>query len=369
MAAATATEHRLRVLISLHQGGGAGSVNSVARLALGLARGGVHVRFVCPPDSEVEAWARRHGVEVHPVLLIRGRRLANARKLAALLAAHPVDLIDSHGSRDREALTWLGLRGRLPVPVIFSRRSYPRTTLLENRLASRVATRVVALSEPVARALERRGTPPGKLTIIRGGVLLDRIDRPVRPEEVAEWRARIGWEPSRRILAIVARPKDQAVALAALPMVRTPVRLVLTGLNGRALTRPLAAIPARHAVVRLPFLPEVRPLYDLVELVLHPSRWDALPQAVLEAMALGKPVIASRATGNAVIIRDGQDGLLVDPLNSVAWAEAIDRVLGDPALAHRLGVAGRRRAREDFPFDQTVARTLALYRASLRESA
>lgn len=336
-------------------------MHSVLRLALGLARRGLEMRFVCPPDSEVEAGARAGGLDVVPIPLARGGRRANARKLEALLHDRPVDLIDSHGSRDREALTWLGLTRGLSVPAVFTRRSYPRTSRLENWLAARVAARVVAMSEPVRDALRRRGIPDRKIVVIHDGVLLDRLDREVSVADVAAWRERIGWESSRRTLAIVARPKDQPIVLAALPLVRTPVRLVLVGLNGMALEGPLPPLPERHMVIRLPFVADVRPLYELVEVALHPSRFDALPQAVLEAMALGKPVIASRATGNAVIIRDGEDGLLVEPTSPTAWAGAIDSLLGDPAAAARLGASGRRRARSDFSHDLTLERTVALY--------
>jgi glycosyltransferase involved in cell wall biosynthesis len=98
---------------------------------------------------------------------------------------------------------------------------------------------------------------------------------------------------------------------------------------------------------------------------LHPSRWDAFPQAVLEAMALGKPVIASDATGNAVIIQNDVNGLLVAPTDSEAWAAALDRMLTDPALAARLGAAAVRRARVDFPLERTIDKTLAVYREAL----
>jgi glycosyltransferase involved in cell wall biosynthesis len=182
---------------------------------------------------------------------------------------------------------------------------------------------------------------------------------------VAEWRARIGWDPDRRTVGIVARPKDQAVVLAALPGVRTPVRLVLAGLDGAALSAPLPPLPDRHAVVRLPFLPDIRPLYDLLEVVLHPSEWDALPQAVTEAMALSRPVIASASTGHLVLIRPGVDGLLVAPADPAAWAAALDRLLADPALAERLGRSARTRAREEFTMERTLDGTLAVYRAAL----
>ena len=355
------SDAKVRVLLSLHQGGGAGSVNSVLALAAGLAGRGLLIRLVCPPDSFAEAVARAKGLEVHPIALARGGRRSNARRLAELLASHPVDLVNSHGSRDREAFTWLGLTRRLAVPVVFTRRSYPRTMLLENLLAAHVATRVVAISGPVAAALRRRGVRGPKLRVIENGVLLDRLDRPVTEAERDLWRRRIEWEPERRTVGIVARPKDQAIVLAALDRICTPIRLVLAGLDGPALTGPLPPLPPRHRVVRLPFLDDVRPLYDLLELVLHPSRWDALPQAVLEAMALGKPVIASRATGNAVIIRDGMDGLLVSPTDPGAWAAAIERVLDAPAWGAGLGAAARRRAREDFPFERTLEQTMALY--------
>ncbi len=335
------------------------------RIALGIAARGHEVGLVCPPDSEVAAAALAGGLLVHPMALAVGNRIVNARRLARLLSEWPVDLVNAHGSRDREAFTWLGLTRRLSAPLVITRHSYPRSSRLENLLASFAARHIIAFSEPVLEALARRGVPRARMSVIHGGVMLDRIDRPVTAEEVERWRERIGWEPSRRVVGIVARPKDQDIVLAALSRVRTPVRLVLVGLSGSALTRPLPPIPERHAVVRLPFLPDIRPLYELLEVVLHPSRWDAFPQAVLEAMALGKPLIGSDATGNAVIVQDGVNGLLVASTDTAAWAAALDRLLTDAGLAERLGAAAVGRARGDFPFERTIDRTLACYRAVL----
>ncbi|HWA15321.1 MAG TPA: glycosyltransferase family 4 protein [Gemmatimonadales bacterium] len=357
----------MRVLLTLHQGSGSGAVHSVVRIARGLAERGVDVRLVCPPESPVEAEARGWGLVTHPLPLARAGRLTNGRRLRQLLAQHPVDLVNSHGSRDREALTWMRLTGRLPVPLILTRRSWPRSTWLETRLAAHAADRVTVLARAMVDPLVASGIPARLIEVVPNGVLLDRIDQPVTEAQRSAWRNRIGTKPDRRTVGIVARPKDQQVVLDALPAVRTPIHLVLAGLDGDALTRPLPPLPERHSVVRLPFDPEIRPLYDLLELVLHPSRWDALPQAVLEAMALEKPVIASDATGNAEILRHETDGLLVAPEDPRAWASAIDRVLGDPALAARLAASGRRRAREDFPFSRTIDRTLEVYRAVLAE--
>lgn len=356
------------ILQVLHQGGGAGSVTSTLHLSLGLARAGLHIRFVCPPDSEVEALARAGGLEVHPLALLPRKRRANADALAGFLNRNPVDLINSQSSRDRQALTWLALTRRLHAPLVVTRRQMPRTFILENWLVSRAAARVVAVSRSVGDALVRRGTSPRKITVIPNGLVTERIDVPVTPGALEEWKKRIGWEPSRRTIGVVARPKDQQVVLRALDRVRTPVRLVLAGVEPSSRLGILAReVPERHAVVCLPFTPDVRPLYELLELVLLPSRSEGLSQGLLEAMALGKPVIASGATGNLDLVTDRVDGRLVPPGHPKAWALAIEDLLADSHLRGRLGAAGRHTARDTFALQHTIDRTARLYEAVLRE--
>jgi glycosyltransferase involved in cell wall biosynthesis len=348
----------------LHQGGGAGSVTSTLHLSLGLARAGCHVRFVCPPGSEVEGLARTGGLEVHPLALAPHGRRPNAAKLAALLDRYPVDLINSQSAKDRAALIWLALTGRLRTPLVVTRRQMPRSFPLETWLASRLASKVVAVSRAVGEALVRRGASRTKLAIIPNGLVTDRVDVPVTSGAVEEWRRRIGWEPSRRTMGIVSRPKDQAIVLRALERIKVPIRLVLAGVEpGSRMGRLAGKVPARHAVVCLPFTPHVRALYDLLELVLLPSHSEGLSQALLEAMALGKPVIASAATGNLEVITDGVDGRLVDPFTPPAWAQAIEALLSQPVEATRLGTAARHTARVTYSLERTVERTANLYRS------
>jgi glycosyltransferase involved in cell wall biosynthesis len=354
----------LSVIQVLHQGGGAGSVTSTLHLSLGLARSGVQVRFVCPPGSEVESLARDGGLEVFPLSLEAGERRANASRLKTLVDRHPADLINSQSARDREALTWLALTRRLRMPLVVTRRQMPHTFPLENWIMSQVATRVIAVSRAVGEALVRRGTPRRKLTIIPNGLVTDRIDTPVDIESREEWRRRIGWESTRRVVGIVSRPKDQEVVIRALHSVETPLRLVLVGVDpGSRLGNLGRRAPERHSVVCLPFTPEVRPLYDMLELVLLPSRSEGLSQALLEAMALGKPVIASAAGGNLEVITNDTDGRLVPPLEPAAWAHAIEELLANPASAHRLGAAARSAARDRYALEHTVSRTAELYRS------
>jgi glycosyltransferase involved in cell wall biosynthesis len=349
----------------LHQGGGAGSVTSTLHLSFGLERFGFHVRFVCPPDSEVEAQARAGGLEVHPLRLEAGRRLTNASRLHQLLRENPVRLVNSQSARDRAALSWLALTGRLRVPLVVTRRQMPRTFALENWLVSSQADRVIAVSRSVADALARRGTSRRKLVVIPNGLVTARVDAPVTPEALERWRVRIGWEPTRRTVGIVARRKDQEVVLQSLHHVTAPVRLVLAGVGPNTLNDAAGRVPGRHAVVQLPFTSEVRPLYDLLEVVLLPSRIEGLSQALLEAMALGKPVIASAAAGNLDLITDGVDGLLAESREPASWARALEKLLASPDTATRLGAAARVTARERFALERTVTATAELYRTLL----
>ena len=354
------------VMQVLHQGGGAGSVTSTLHLSLGLAGAGWHVRFVCPPDSEVEQLAVRGGLEVRPLRLESGNRRDNARRLARLIDRYPVDLISSQSARDREALTLLALFRRLPVPFVATRRQMPRTFVLENWLASRMAARVIAVSSAVAEALIRRGTPRAKVVVVPNGLVSARVDLPVSDGDRDRWRQMIGWDAGHRTVGIVSRRKDQHVVLRALEHVAAPVRLVLAGLDSAGLAEAIARVPARHAVVCLPFSAEIRPLYDLLDLVLLPSRMEGFSQSLLEAMALGKVVVASAAGGNLDLVEDGVNGCLVPPLEATAWGAAIERLLADRELCARLGAAARRTAREVYPLDRTVERTAAVYQEVIR---
>ena len=90
-------------------------------------------------------------------------------------------------------------------------------------------------------------------------------------------------------------------------------------------------------------------------------------EALLEAMALGVPVVASRAGGNVDLVTHEVDGLLVAPREPAAFAGALARLLGDAALRRRLGEQGRRTARERFPLAATAVLTEAAYRAALAQ--
>ena len=105
-------------------------------------------------------------------------------------------------------------------------------------------------------------------------------------------------------------------------------------------------------------------VFVLAPVVMDDGDRDGIPNVLVEAMASGVPVVATRISGIPELITDGVDGLLVDEQDPAALAGAIERVLLDPALAARLGHAGRRRVEQDFDLVVNTRRLRALFQGT-----
>jgi glycosyltransferase involved in cell wall biosynthesis len=201
--------------------------------------------------------------------------------------------------------------------------------------------------------------------VVPNGIDLARVDAPPPAAALEAARRTVGDTAGRPVIAIVARRKDQDVAIRALANVTHPVVLVCAGVDpDPGLTQAAAAVPERHAVRFAPFTPDALAYYHLARIAALPSRIEGLSQSLLEAMALGLPVIASRAGGNPDLVTE-DCGLLVPPREPAAWAAAFERLLADDGLASRFGAAGRLRVRTHFTLARTAERTEAVYREAL----
>lgn len=354
-------EGPLTILQLTFQGDGAGSTQSILNLSEALTRRGHRVLVGCRPASLLFRSAEAARLATVPLDFSRLGPLARA--LRELASRERVDVVNSHATRDRRALTWLRWCGRLPQAFVATRRTMPLTSALELRLVGLAADRTIAVSGAVARALVARWHPVDRLRVVPNGIDLARIDAAPTAADIAAARAALGDSGTRRVVAVIARRKDQDVLLAALPAVQHPVLVACVGIEPDAdLRRLAAALPERHRAEFIPFVPRPLAYYRLAAAVALPSRIEGLSQTLLEAMALGLPVVASDAGGNPDLVSDGRTGLLVPPLDAAGWAGALTRLLDDPGGAARLGAAGRALVRRDFTIDRTAERTEAVYR-------
>ena len=354
----------LTILQLTHQGGPAGSTQSIFDLSQELARRGHRLLVGCRAGVRLARLAHDAGLAVEPLQFAPLSEAA--RSLADLVARERVDVVNSHATLDRRALTWLRWRGKLPAAFVVTRRTMPLTSPLEILAVGLTADRTIAVSGAVARALRRRWQPGARLRVVPNGIAVERIDAPVPPPDLAAARAALGDPGGRPVVAIVSRLKDQHVVLQALSGVERGVVLACVGVEPDERLRALGeAAPGRHRVVFVPLTDRALAFYHLAAVAALPSRMEGLSQALLEAMTFGLPVVASDAGGSRDLITPGETGVLVPPLDSAAWARALDRVLGDADFAGRIARAGRELVRREFTIERAAERTEAVYREAL----
>jgi len=355
---------RLTILQLTHQGEGAGSTQSIFSLSRELAQRGHRVLVGCPAGTLL---ARNVGatppLEQVPLDFSQLRNVADA--IARVIADQRVTVVNSHATGDRRALTWLRWRRRLPQPFVVTRRTMPLTLPPELIAIGLTADCTIAVSAAVARALRRRLHPGGRLRVVPNGIDLARVEAPPSREELALAESALG-NSGRPVVAVVARRKDQQILLRALPALERPVTVAFVGIRpDDELAAAQAAVPERHRVVFVPFTERPLAFYRFATIAALPSRIEGLSQALLEAMSLGVPVIASAAGGNAELVYPGETGLLVPPLDPAAWTRALDRMLGDDAFRTRVARAGRTLARSEFTMSRTADRTEVVYREAI----
>jgi glycosyltransferase involved in cell wall biosynthesis len=357
---------RLTILQLTHQGEGAGSTQSIFSLSRELAQRGHRVLVGCPPGTLLARnVAASPPLEYISLDFSSLRGAANA--IEYVIAEQQVDVVNSHATGDRRALTLLRWHGRLKQPFVVTRRTMPLTLPPELIAVGLTADRTIAVSTAVARALRRRLHPGGRLRVVPNGIDLGRVEIPPSAHELALAQAALGDSGGGRpVVAVVARRKDQQILLRALPALERPVTVAFVGIQPDAeLAAAQAAVPGRHRVVFVPFTERPLAFYRFATIAALPSRIEGLSQALLEAMSLGVPVIASAAGGNAELVHPGETGLLVPPLDPAAWTRALDQMLGDDALRARLARAGQTLARTEFTMSRTADRTELVYREAM----
>jgi glycosyltransferase involved in cell wall biosynthesis len=139
------------------------------------------------------------------------------------------------------------------------------------------------------------------------------------------------------------------------------------GEQREALARQIERLGLQGRVRLLGHCEQAAPFLAALDVLALPSFHEGFPNAVLEAMAAGLPVVASAVGGVPEQVLDGQTGLLVPPGDDAALARALARLFSDPPWAARLGCAGRDRVARQFTLQAMASRTEALYASLLAE--
>jgi glycosyltransferase involved in cell wall biosynthesis len=227
------------------------------------------------------------------------------------------------------------------------------------------ADMVFAVSRAVLEALEEGGVPRHRLCLLHSGV------EPGTTNDQAILARHLGLPATARIIGTVANlfpRKGFDIMLRALPTILAAVPdmqyVIIGGGDAEykaALRRLVSELGVGGHVHFLGYQKSVEPYLAGFELYVHPALMEGFGLAVLEAMALGKPVVATRTGGLPEIVDNGTTGILVSAGDTAALAGAVISLLTDPARASSMGRAGKKRASECFSLEGMMAQLISGY--------
>jgi glycosyltransferase involved in cell wall biosynthesis len=249
--------------------------------------------------------------------------------------------------------------------------------LLECWLA-RHSTALIAVSPEVRDDLVALGVaPPERFAVVRLGIELEQrlaLDGDVGRDEQ---RRLLGISPACFVvgwvgrMAAVKRIDDVLVAFQKLceQGVEACLCLVGDGPNRAEVERRAQALGIVRRTLFLGYQEEIAPLYAAFDAMILPSASEGTPVSAIEALAAGRPVVATRVGGVPDVVRDGVDGFLVELGDIDAMAERLRQLAADRALATRMGRAGRERVLPRYAVDRLVDDVDRLYRSLLAADA
>lgn len=343
-----------------------GGQRQILWMGEGLRRHGGRPIFALRPGAQLAARARERGIEVvdiDPTVAEFGPW--TILLLRRIIARERVDILHPQSGHTLAlaALAAAGTRAR----VVFARRTtFPLRDNTGTRWKYARADRVISVSRAGVSALLGAGVDHARIEVIPSGIPLGRetCARPAAPELLASFGVGAG-APLVVMVGALTAVKDpltyvRAVAAArrALPELRA--LLVGEGQLRGAVESEVRALGLDDAFRLTGFRDDHDSFIAAGDVACLSSTLEGTPGALMDALALGRPIAATAVGGIPEMVHHGVSGLLTPPGDADALGGSIARILQDPQLAARLSAAARARAQE-FSIETTVARTIAAY--------
>lgn len=356
-----------------------GSERHLLALLPALADAGFEVNMCVAATGQAEdfvARLRELGIPHHVVAAGADLSPPLVAALTRRIRAESPDLVhthlvhaDLHGQLAARAARVPGVSSVHGTPAFYRR----LPIRLARRAAGRSAVRTIAISEHVRDYLtELRLSPAARIRVVPYGI--EASDWDLTDDERTIERDRLGLGPDDVAIGMASRlipGKGHASLLEAFARAAREapnLRLLIAG-DG-PLREELAAAARAHgpAVVMLGFVADVRPLMSACDALAFPTQpelSEGFGLAALEAMAAGRPVVATDVGSLPEVVVAGETGFVVEPGDPDKLAEALVALAGDPGLRARMGECGRLRARSTFSLELMVERTMAVYAEAL----
>jgi glycosyltransferase involved in cell wall biosynthesis len=294
-------------------------------------------------------------------------------RFASYLRQHLIQIVHGYNFYPNMFAVPAARLARVPVVIASIRDMGAYLTPMQQRVQQvvcRFAHAIVANAEAVRQWLIAQGYAAEKITVIRNGIDASRFER----AHGSGLRQELDLPARVSLIAVISRLSPTKgleyflQAAAVLAAARDDVRFLIVGEAAPwddGYRDELEAYTTRLGLDRRVVFTGLR--LDIAEVLSEvavsvlPSLSEGLSNVLLESMAAGVPVVATRVGGNPEAVAEGVTGLLVPPRDPGALAASIQRLLDDPALRARFSVASRRRAAQHFSIDAAVRETEGLY--------
>jgi glycosyltransferase involved in cell wall biosynthesis len=345
-----------------------GGEQQTLNLLAGLNDCRIASHLVCQAGSPMEERAVRAGVEVFPLTMRGEIDLVAGLRIRKLINKFKYDIIHSHTSH-AHSLAFLasigaGVHRLVTRRVDFSifRHSFLHLSGLKYRF---MADYYIAISHRIKEVLVNDGIPEQRIFVVHSGIDPQRFEQARGDHLMNEFKIKDNQKVVINV-AHLAGHKGQKFLVRAVPHVLKQIPGVRFFIIGKGeLMAELQALSAslgiNQALTFTGFRKDVGAFYNIADLFVMSSIQEGLGTVVLDALALGKPVVAANSGGIPEIINDGKTGRLVEPADSQALAKGIVEMLTHTEQARRMAECGQTVVKEKFSIEAMVEKNLAIY--------
>lgn len=350
-----------------------GGARQVIYLVQGLKARGVECVLVCPRGAAIGQQLAIEGITVAETQLNGDLDFGFIGRLRRLIRLHRPDLVHLHSRRGADVLG--GLACKLEgVPVVHSRRNENPEPPWFARFKYRLYDRVIGISDAIRGQLLSYGLDPRRVLMVRSAFAADPMQTVATR---AELLARFALPQDAFVIGVIAQlieRKGHRYLVEAMPALlqQHPNLQVLCfgqGATQPALEAQVRGLGLTQQVHFVGFHADLMHWLGQLDLVVHPALMEGLGVSLLQASSMGVAIVATRAGGIPEAVRDGLNGLLVEPGDVAGLKTAVSRLASDTALRQKLGEAGRELIAREFSVDTMVEGNLAIYRSVLAERA
>jgi glycosyltransferase involved in cell wall biosynthesis len=328
-----------------------------------------------PGDSTVlQEAVEAAGIPFHPIPERGPFDRAVVPALRELARSVAPDILQTHAVKSHFLLRWAALDRTAPWVAFHHGYTWPdlraRAYNQLDRWSLRRALRVITVSQPFRAELAAHGVPLDRISVIHNAI--DPGWAASAQASSSELKTHLGISSDRKVVLIVgrlSREKDHLTLLDALASIRSThaPHLLIVG-DGPERTRieeRARALAMEKHVALTGQVRSAQPYYGIADVAVLSSRSEGSPNALLEAMAAGVPVVATSVGGIPEIVTDRESALLVPPSDSPALAGAIASLLSRPELAESLRTRARQLIVERHSPEQRTRALCRIYREAL----